>query len=456
MISIRGRMVRLAGSALLASVGMTLATAPAAHAAAGKDIGLNTQCVGRFIENDGSTGGEVPPGTPFPLPITVARVGGPTEVNAGTAFKGVSGTVAVPIPPIVDTGISGVGIDEDEDGTGDGKVPVFAAADIIETIQVNGAASVGTPTVGSGGNVLNASATKVGSNQIKVRFDGSRTSPGGQAGEFQVPPAYDHAVPGDEKDFPASHSFLTPTINIPVTAGAPGTAITFTIVGSHEFHDSLFNSFKIDSFVDAFGNGLGIMVRAFCDPAATVLGKVQVVTPPPPGAPDAVADVAQTDENKALTIDVLANDTPNAQLAIDKDSLAITTNGAHGAAKVNADHTITYTPANGFIGSDSFKYKLCSVPEAPTTTTTGEIILTSVATAVAEKCDTATVTVTVLEAQDVAEQPASGPATTLAAAAELPRTGSSSTPLALLGFGLCAAGLAAAGVAKSRRRSTVS
>jgi LPXTG-motif cell wall-anchored protein len=410
------------------------------------------------LENDGSTGGEVPPGTPFPLPITVAAVGGPTEVNAGTSFKGVSGTVSVPIPPIVDTGISGVGIDEDEDGTGDGKVPVFAAANIFETIQVNGAASVGTPTIAGGGSVLNPSVTKVGSNQIKVRFDGSRTSPGGPTGEFQVPPDYDHPVPGDDKDFPAKHSFQTPTINIPVTAGAAGTTITFTIIGSHDFNNSLFNAFRIDSFVDAFGNGLGIFVRAFCDPASTVLGKVQVVTPPPPGAPNAVADVVQADENKAVTIDVLANDTPDAQLAIDKDSLAITANGAHGSAKVNADHTVTYTPANGFVGTDSFKYKLCSVPEAPTTTTTGQAVPESVRpAAVAEKCDSATVTVTVLEAQDIAEQPtSSGPATTVAAAAELPRTGSSSTPLALLGLGLCTAGLTAAGLAKSRRRSTVS
>ena len=43
----------------------------------------------------------------------------------------------------------------------------------------------------------------------------------------------------------------------------------------------------------------------------------------------------------------LANDTANAALAIDKGSLAITSNPSNGSVKVNADDTVTYTPASG-------------------------------------------------------------------------------------------------------------
>ena len=70
-------------------------------------------------------------------------------------------------------------------------------------------------------------------------------------------------------------------------------------------------------------------------------------------------------------------------------------------------------------------------------------------------CDTATVTVTVIApAPPVTEGTTATTSAPVTAAAELPRTGSSSTPLALMGFGLLVAGLAATGFAKSRRNST--
>jgi LPXTG-motif cell wall-anchored protein len=453
MISIRGRIVRLAGSALIASVGLTLAGAPAAHAATKKSLAINTTCLGFFINTDpsatiGETGGAVPPEKLFNLPITVAAVGGPTEVNAGSSFDGTAFSVPVPIPEFVDTGITGLGIGID----GNGVVPVHAAANITETIQVVGAASVGTPSFTGGGNVIGATVTKIGGDKIKVVYPGTKAT---SASDFPLPPANTQPINGDEHEFSAPSTFTTPSLKIPVTAGAAGSKIQFKLVASTNPHSSDFGNFQIDSDVDAFGTGDHIPIRAFCDPKGQLLGKVQVVSPPPPGAPNAIADVATTDQGKAVTVDVTANDTANAVLAMDKDSLAVTKGAAHGTTTVNADHTITYTPAAGFSGTDEFTYKLCSAPEAPTTTTTAEVILTSVAKAVTIPCDTAVVTVTVLEPQDTVEAPATTP-TTLAAAAELPRTGSSSTPLALLGLGLCTAGLAAAGFAKSRRRSTVS
>ena len=72
-----------------------------------------------------------------------------------------------------------------------------------------------------------------------------------------------------------------------------------------------------------------------------------------PEAPDVVDDSATTDENVAVTIDVLANDTD-----ADRDSFSVIEVGtaANGVASINADGTVEYTPNGGFIGTDSFTY----------------------------------------------------------------------------------------------------
>ncbi|MFP6694756.1 MAG: cadherin-like domain-containing protein, partial [Pirellulales bacterium] len=71
------------------------------------------------------------------------------------------------------------------------------------------------------------------------------------------------------------------------------------------------------------------------------------------GGPFARDDSVTTEVNNAVTIDVLANDTDG-----DGDSLTVdaVTQGAHGAVSINADDSVTYTPAAGFTGDDSFTY----------------------------------------------------------------------------------------------------
>lgn len=70
-------------------------------------------------------------------------------------------------------------------------------------------------------------------------------------------------------------------------------------------------------------------------------------------APVAAADTASTPIAHAVAITVLANDTD-----ADSDPLtpAVATQPSHGSAVANADGTITYTPAAGYAGSDSFSY----------------------------------------------------------------------------------------------------
>ncbi|MCI0575506.1 MAG: tandem-95 repeat protein [Chloroflexi bacterium] len=71
--------------------------------------------------------------------------------------------------------------------------------------------------------------------------------------------------------------------------------------------------------------------------------------------PVAEDDSAATDEDKAVTIDVLANDKD-----VDGDPLAVTavTTPTHGLAVVNADGAITYTPTANYYGLDSFTYTI--------------------------------------------------------------------------------------------------
>jgi len=71
--------------------------------------------------------------------------------------------------------------------------------------------------------------------------------------------------------------------------------------------------------------------------------------------PIALDDAATTTQDTPVTIPVLANDNDP-----DLDPLTVTgvTQPANGEAVANLDNTVTYTPASGFAGSDSFTYSI--------------------------------------------------------------------------------------------------
>ncbi len=69
--------------------------------------------------------------------------------------------------------------------------------------------------------------------------------------------------------------------------------------------------------------------------------------------PIAVADSASTNENVAVTIDVLSNDSDPDGDSLTVNSVSTPTNGS---VVINVDQTVTYTPNNNFDGSDSFSY----------------------------------------------------------------------------------------------------
>ena len=74
------------------------------------------------------------------------------------------------------------------------------------------------------------------------------------------------------------------------------------------------------------------------------------------GAPVVGDDAATTDQDKAVNIAVLANDS-------DAHVLALSTLGApaHGSVAANVDGSVTYTPDAGYAGTDSFVYNVVDV-----------------------------------------------------------------------------------------------
>ncbi|WP_425053528.1 cadherin-like domain-containing protein [Psychromarinibacter sp. S121] len=99
-----------------------------------------------------------------------------------------------------------------------------------------------------------------------------------------------------------------------------------------------------DSFVYQVSDGLG----------GTDTATVTITVDPEADDPVAADDTAATSRDVPVVIDVLANDDD-----ADGDPVTVTGIGAapsNGAAVVNANGTITYTPDAGFFGTDTFTY----------------------------------------------------------------------------------------------------
>ena len=77
-------------------------------------------------------------------------------------------------------------------------------------------------------------------------------------------------------------------------------------------------------------------------------------------APIVNPDISTTIENTPITTNVLANDkASNLGTSLNQSSLSIASNPKHGSVIVNDDGTLSYTPANGFVGTDSLTYTIC-------------------------------------------------------------------------------------------------
>ena len=107
---------------------------------------------------------------------------------------------------------------------------------------------------------------------------------------------------------------------------------------------------------------------------------------PVPGNNPPVAnnDSASTNEDTPVTINVLANDSDP-----DGDLLGVASVAApgHGTAVINADKTVTYTPAPSFFGTDSFTYT-ASDGRGGSSTATVTVTVTAVTKIVHEESQT--------------------------------------------------------------------
>lgn len=97
--------------------------------------------------------------------------------------------------------------------------------------------------------------------------------------------------------------------------------------------------------MDAFNHTINDRVGGVSTTSVTVIVVNRV--------PVAANDVTATFVNTAVTITVLANDSDPDGSSLTVASASVS---AHGASVVNANGTITYTPANGYLGADSFTY----------------------------------------------------------------------------------------------------
>lgn len=87
-------------------------------------------------------------------------------------------------------------------------------------------------------------------------------------------------------------------------------------------------------------------------------------------APVANNDTATTTQNSAVALDPRVNDTD-----ADSDPLTIVgkTDGAHGTVVINNGTSVTYTPAAGYTGTDSFTY---TISDGKGGTATGTVTVT--------------------------------------------------------------------------------
>jgi len=170
------------------------------------------------------------------------------------------------------------------------------------------------------------------------------------------------------------------TLEVTAATSADGAVVinddgTITFTPAAGFTGPATISYTIDDGNGGTGTGTVTVI------AVTVLG------PGGNNAPVAVDDTAQTDEDTAVDIDVLVNDSDP-----DGDTLEVTAaTSADGAVVVNADGTITFTPAAGFTGPATISY---TINDGNGGTDTGTVTVTVDASPTPTPTPTATATPT--------------------------------------------------------------
>jgi len=167
-------------------------------------------------------------------------------------------------------------------------------------------------------------------------------------------------VPVNQPPVAYNIGFSTTTnqaISLGLPAGDPdGDPLTYTIM-SGPGHGKLTGTGSVRTYTPAAGfTGTDSFTFKVNDGQYdSNIATVTLTVSPPNHAPKAVADKATTPKGIAVKISVLANDSDP-----DGDPLSVQsiTQPAHGTAVLNADDTVTYTPAANFTGTDTFQYTI--------------------------------------------------------------------------------------------------
>ena len=148
---------------------------------------------------------------------------------------------------------------------------------------------------------------------------------------------------------PAGTTYGQPGTN---AANPTGATITVNADGSYTFTSTNPGKYIYYVPVCAAGQTTGCPVSPL---EITVLDPLAVTD-----KPVANNDIATAKPGVPSTINILANDAAgNAGGTLNIASVSIASVPKHGVAVVNSDGTITYTPAAGYIGTDSVLYNVC-------------------------------------------------------------------------------------------------
>lgn len=116
-------------------------------------------------------------------------------------------------------------------------------------------------------------------------------------------------------------------------------------------------------------NGTDTFVYAISDGDLTDTGRVTITVNAVNDSPIAVDDMGSTNEDVAVTIDVVSNDTD-----VDLDTLSVNavSGASNGLVSISDSTTVIYTPTTNFNGTDSFDYAVTD----GTFTDTGRVTIT--------------------------------------------------------------------------------
>ncbi|MES1242957.1 MAG: Ig-like domain-containing protein [Acidobacteriota bacterium] len=264
--------------------------------------------------------------------VTVTPVNDAPVAVADSASVAEDGSVSVSV------------LANDTDVDGDSLTLLAVTQGAHGSVAISGSQAVYTPAAnyngpdsftytvrdGNGGNAVGTvTVTVTGTNDAPVAVNDSASV--AEDGSVVV------SVRSNDSDLDGDTLTITA-----VTQGANGSVThngsTVTYTPNANFNGS--NSF---TYTISDGNG------------GTATASVAVTITPVNDPPVAVNDTATTLAEVAVTVNVRANDTD-----IDSPTLTVTaaTQGAHGSVSISSEVGVTYTPAAGWVGPDSFTYTI--------------------------------------------------------------------------------------------------